>query len=352
MTVTLLRGNALDLPLADSSVDLVVTSPPYFGLRSYQDGGEHYNGQIGAEPTPAEFVDALIAATREMVRVTKPTGSIWVNLGDRYADKSLLGVPWRYALACIGTGEYPIGLAREMMWDVYSGNLSAEEAEAALNSWNTGLGLRLRSEVIWAKTDGLPEAVTDRPRRTHEHWFHFTAGEKCFANLDAVREPYEGTPQRRFSPRIKDRTAEGRPTPGWDVQWDTPRSGDNPLGKVPGSVWRYATSKLRAPEHLNVSHFAAFPVELPRRIVQGWAPEAGVVLDPFGGTGTTAMVAHVLGRHGVSVDMSADYCRLAAWRTTDRAQLAKARGVKRTAREVRRDAAAAEWDAFIAEQTG
>ena len=81
--ITILRANALALPLADSSVDLGVTSPPYFGLRSYQDGGEHYAGQIGSEATPAEFLDALIAATREMVRVLKPSGSIWVNLGDK-----------------------------------------------------------------------------------------------------------------------------------------------------------------------------------------------------------------------------------------------------------------------------
>ena len=80
----IIRADALDLPLADASVDLIVTSPPYFGLRSYQDGGEHYDGQIGDEATPAEFVDALIAATAEMVRVLKPHGSIWVNLGDKY----------------------------------------------------------------------------------------------------------------------------------------------------------------------------------------------------------------------------------------------------------------------------
>src|SRR5690606_25690640 len=90
-SVQIIRGNALDLPLADDSVDLVVTSPPYFGLRSYQDGGEHYSGQIGAEATPAEFVDALIAATREMVRCVKPSGSIWVNLGDKYASSSTPG---------------------------------------------------------------------------------------------------------------------------------------------------------------------------------------------------------------------------------------------------------------------
>ena len=85
MSISILRGNALALPIADESVNLVVTSPPYFGLRSYQDGGEHYAGQIGAEATPAEFVDALIAATREMMRVLKPSGSIWVNLGDKYS---------------------------------------------------------------------------------------------------------------------------------------------------------------------------------------------------------------------------------------------------------------------------
>ena len=83
MSITILRANALALPLADASVDIVVTSPPYFGLRSYQDGGKHYEGQIGSEATPTEFVDALIAATREMVRVLKPSGSIWVNLGDK-----------------------------------------------------------------------------------------------------------------------------------------------------------------------------------------------------------------------------------------------------------------------------
>ena len=81
----ILQGNALNLPIPTSSVDLICTSPPYFGLRSYQDAGVHYDGQIGSEPTPAEFLDALIAATREMVRVLKPSGSIFVNLGDKYA---------------------------------------------------------------------------------------------------------------------------------------------------------------------------------------------------------------------------------------------------------------------------
>ena len=88
MMPTLLRGDARELPMPDASVDLIVTSPPYFGLRSYQDGGEHYDGQLGAESSPREFVDALIECTREMARVLKPSGSIFVNLGDKYANRT------------------------------------------------------------------------------------------------------------------------------------------------------------------------------------------------------------------------------------------------------------------------
>lgn len=388
--VQIIRGNALALPLADDSVDLVVTSPPYFGLRSYQDGGEHYAGQIGDEPTPAEFVDALIAATAEMMRVVKPSGSIWVNLGDKYASgsgagpqsglqggvattrgngrgqtstfrpgvptKSLIGIPWRYALRCIDD-----------------------------------LGLILRANVIWSKPNGLPESVTDRVRRSHEDWFHFTLNPRYYSAVDELREP--SGPEKACGPGAMrgPRSIRERGTADPTM--------NNPLGKLPGSVWTVATEPLHVPDHLGIDHFAAFPTEWPRRIIQGWSPRGicvecgegrrpvmdvdrslvdvsrtarvmdgyavgtgrtnhgtggstlaneadkvrrtitgeacacpeptaptrpGVVLDPFGGTGTTALVAHALGRHGISNDMSADYCRLARWRTSDPKQQAKA----------------------------
>ena len=395
-SVQILRGNALALALADESVDLIVTSPPYFGLRSYQDGGEHYAGQIGDEPTPAEFVDALIAATAEMVRVLKPSGSIWVNLGDKYASggrtsydrtdingerggasrpqdgarpKSLLGIPWRYAIRCIDD-----------------------------------LGLILRAEVIWSKPNGLPESVTDRVRRSHETWFHFTKEPRYFSAVDEIREEHtttgrvsgKGSGQRLGSVMLAPQTLLD------DQQY-------NPLGKLPGSVWTIPTQPLTVPAHLGVDHFAAFPMEWPRRIILGWSPVGvctacgegrrpvsvrdpidprfqspptritgyacacpaptvereirefdhhsgemvtrvvevsdptwqpiapttpAVVLDPFGGTGTSALVASVLGRHGISVDMSADYCRLAEWRTTDPDQIARAMQVDKPARQV------------------
>ena len=392
--ITILRANALALPLADSSVDLVVTSPPYFGLRSYQDGGEHYEGQIGSEATPAEFVDALIAATREMVRVLKPSGSIWVNLGDKYASsgghgmgatsqratrtqyleqvgrserntsgvptKSLIGIPWRYAIRCIDE-----------------------------------LGLILRAEVIWSKPNGLPESVTDRVRRSHEQWFHFVKEPRYFSAVDEIREQTNPDNDAHAARYRESARTYGRAATDSHPRSDGNGNGiftPNPLGKLPGSVWTVATEPLRVPDHLGIDHFAAFPTEWPRRIIQGWSPREvctvcgegrrpvaeqdrtsrdalrpaygagnhgtggstlgprgvvahitgyacacpdttapatpGVVLDPFGGTGTTALVADVLGRHGITVDLSADYCRLAAWRTTDPKQRAKAARVE------------------------
>lgn len=288
-------------------------------MRSYTDGGEHYVGQVGGEATPAEFVDALLEVTRECVRVLKPSGSIWVNLGDKYVadnrgsggdvkrgqakyaprgplgyitggmrQKSLMGLPWRYALRCIDD-----------------------------------LGLILRAEVIWNKPNGLPESVTDRVRRSHETWFHFTKEPRYFSAVDEIREPYApaslGRYEYGFEASMKARNAsiEGGATA---------QAGPSSLGKLPGSVWTVPTAPLSVPAHLGVDHFAAFPPEFPRRIILAWAPEGGTVLDPFGGTGTTAMVARALGRTGISVDLSADYCRIGQWRTNDAAQRAKVRG--------------------------
>lgn len=303
----IINGNALNLPLSDSSVDLIVTSPPYFALRSYSDGGGHYKGQIGDEPTPNEFVEALLKATEEMMRVLRSSGSIFVNLGDTYIGtgdkgefvdpknpkgrngqavsknrkvagfkrKSLVGVPWRYALRCIDD-----------------------------------LGLILRAEIIWMKPNAMPSSVTDRVKRSHEQWFHFTKSPSYFSNTDAIREPYLSAPMKAQESKYIEygqSTNQALATQS-DLQ-------HNPLGKLPCSVWTIATEPLKVDPALGIDHFAAFPSEWPRRIILGWSPPDGVVLDPFSGTGTTAGVAKALGRTGIGVDMSADYCRLAEWRT-------------------------------------
>lgn len=264
-----LRADARRLPLPDGCVDLIVTSPPYFGLRSYTDGGAHYAGQIGSEATPAEWLASLVECTREWVRVLKPSGSIFVNLGDKFSTgnsgdrntgfnerwgrptgalvqersqrasapvkglppKSLLGLPWRYALACMDE-----------------------------------LGLILRRDIIWSKPNGLPESVTDRCRSSHEYVFHLVKQPRYYAAVDEIREPQAFT--------------------GGGDQYGTGSSGNghkhrafygakadyNPLGKLPGSVWSIPSQPLVVPAHLGVDHFAAFPLELPRRIIAGWSP--------------------------------------------------------------------------------
>src|SRR5262245_21448824 len=269
MTAIVLQGDARHLPLPDASVDLVVTSPPYFGLRSYTDGGEHYPGQLGSEATPAEYVAALVECTAEWVRVLKPSGSMFINLGDKYSDrghgpnrgngtgrgpqavhlaqtrgpmeKSLLGLPWRYALAATDQ-----------------------------------LGLILRSEIIWAKPNGLPESATDRVRRAHEQVFHLTKSPRYYAAVDEIREPH--------NPNTHARRRDGQPTPG-DIRVQSVRGvtggpthlssaleDRNPLGKLPGSVWPIPSAPLVVPPELGVDHFAAYPCALVRPLVLGWSP--------------------------------------------------------------------------------
>lgn len=388
----IIRADARNLPLPDASVDLIVTSPPYFALRSYTDGGEHYAGQIGSESTPAEYIAALLACTAEWVRVLKPSGSLLVNLGDKYAQdnersrnghsghlvganplrtgavysgprdngvprKSLMGLPWRYALGCIDQ-----------------------------------LGLILRAELIWSKPNGLPESVTDRVRRSHEQWFHFTRLPRYFAAVDEIREAYApGTAERYRSDYTQTSASRSGQTLNGVVRMDNGGpSSTNPLGKLPGSVWDIPSEPLTVPDHLGVDHFAAFPSEWPKRLILGWSPSGictvcgegrrpiviggrngdgskphkaaqrvssfdwaawkestphtisgyscacpsstapttpAIVLDPFGGTGTTALAASALGRIGISIDRSADYNRLAQWRTRDPGQRAKVLGV-------------------------
>lgn len=321
MTAVIVRADAAALPLADATVDLVVTSPPYWSLRAYTDGGGIYVGQLGAEATPAEYIANLLRCTREWVRVLKPTGSLWVNLGDKYnaynggrgqgtiqrnevrqspprghgldvkgtRPKSLLGLPWRYALGCIDQ-----------------------------------LGLILRAEVIWSKPNGLPESVTDRVRRSHEQWFHLTKEPRYYSAIDAIREEHApaGLARRALPYKVSDAQRAGR-NPVLNGEGFRPA---NPAGKVPGTVWNIPTQPLKVPAELGVSHHAAFPMEWPRRIILGWSRPSAVVVDPFGGTGTTALVASALGRVGISADLSADYCRIARWRTADPGQRAKAVG--------------------------
>jgi DNA modification methylase len=401
----ILRADARALPLADCSVDLIVTSPPYFGLRSYTDGGEHYDGQIGSEETPAEFTAALLACTREWMRVLKPTGSMFVDLGDSYYSGR--GAPGKTTVDAKNLGRTARRAGRspldrsDLGYPRKSLLLMPERYRIACLD---DLGLTVRAVMVWEKLNALPESVTDRVRRSHEDWVHLTMGPRYFASVDEIREPSDPRNLRPsdLAGRVSAKDAARRSSRLGAVGHPGVPLAFNPLGKLPGSVWAIASEPLKVPAELGVDHFAAFPMEWPRRLIRGWSPSGyctecdeprrptynrdfaiqddcspdtafkrdkhyagnnwrdkprgssmvsrageacacpaptaptrpAVVLDPFGGTGTTALVARAYGRIGISVDMSADYCRIARWRTTDPGEIAKALGVAKPPSEV------------------
>ncbi len=301
-SVTLLHGSAAAVlsAMPDASVDCVVTSPPYWGLRDYGGGAE----QIGLEETPADYVEALRAVFAECARVLKPTGTCWVNLGDSYYSgkgtphgvdlkqagrtfrrnggtaldgpsfgvprKSLVGIPWRVAFALQDDG-----------WII-------------------------RAENIWAKRNFMPEgSAHDRTTRAHEQVFMFTRSPRYFYDADAIREesdPEQEAHNQRYAKEYEAHTVKvpTRGQPG-NVNSVGIHSRPGKGGRNARSVWTISSTPSRH------EHYASFPVELPRRCIAAGCPEGGVVLDPFSGTGTTGEAARRLGRRYIGIDTHAPY---------------------------------------------
>jgi len=295
MTWEIIQADARSLPLDDASVDEIITSPPYWGLRSYRDGGEHYDGQFGSEPSPREFVDGLVGMIDgEWRRVLKPSGSLWLNLGDKYNNRSVTRSSSHQGGLFPDRKDDTIGTTwadltkqgRTRLTDP----ITREKSLLGL-PWRVALqlidaGWILRAAVVWNKT-GMPESVTDRVRTTdQEMFFHFTTEPHYYSAIDEIREP-------AASPDATDR--------------------------IPGSVWKINYEPPVIPDAVLANlglgkHHASFPTQLVHRPILGWSPPGGVILDPMCGTGTVPGVAHKLGRHGIGVDLSNDYCRLARWR--------------------------------------
>ena len=286
---TLYLGDALTAlqSLPDASINCCVTSPPYFGLRDYG-----VDGQLGSEPSPSEYVAALIAVFSEVRRVLADDGTLWLNLGDSYYSgkgsptqpdaknearrlprrvldqpgaewgrpKSLLGIPWRVAFALQDAG------------------------------WI------LRNDVIWAKPNGMPESVTDRLSTKHEHLFLFAKSRRYWFDLDPIREE-AATADRDGARRSYAHGSASSMNGGEHQVMSGPFAGLplNPKGRNPGDVWTIPTQPFTE------AHFAVFPA--------GCKP-GGVVLDPFSGSGTTGLAAAELGRRYVGIDLNRDYLEL------------------------------------------
>ena len=296
----LCQANASYLPIADNSVDCVVTSPPYWGLRDY---GLDEQG-IGLEPTLEEFCTNTVAVFREVWRVLKPTGTVWMNLGDSYRDKQLVGISWSVAFALQADGWY------------------------------------LRSDIIWSKPNPMPESVQDRPTKAHEYIFLLTKKSKYYYDADAIREPHTSDKVHstfRSSPRYLNNNSFNNSHEPSDITdgpeehegkyKDTDYGGsgsgfnghigsykaegqplNHPLGKNKRSVWEIPTHPY--PE----AHFATFPEKLAELCILAGSPEGGIVLDPFVGSGTTMVVAQKHRRKGIGIDLNKEYLDLAVKR--------------------------------------
>lgn len=305
-------------------LNCVVTSPPYYGLRDYS-----APGQIGLEDTPEQYVARLVVLFREVRRVLRDDGVLWLNLGDSYYNHS----PTRRS-------------SSEAFEDVYTGGKISEGTRRGLTSelplkmkdligipWRVAFALQadgwyLRSDIIWHKPNPMPESVTDRPTKAHEYVFLLTKSERYWYDADAIRVKATSTQNYREPTRGMGygiaKGANGR-SPDRD-------GGFNAAGGLRNrrSVWTVPT------EPKPFAHFAMFPQALIEPMILAGCPVGGVVYDPFMGSGTTALVAQRLGRHYVGTDLNREYVELARdrlrYRGDDRRMMReKAAGVEQIA---------------------
>jgi DNA modification methylase len=295
--------------LPEQSVQTCVTSPPYWGLRDY--GSE---GQLGLEPTPEEYVANMVEVFREVRRVLRDDGTLWLNLGDSYgvgslgrndADRNIggrggnkkgSGNPGRQGRVTLATG--------------------LKQKDLVGIPWMVAFALRadgwyLRSDIIWAKPNPMPESVTDRPTKAHEYLFLLSKSQRYFYDADAIREGWAD--ERNGNAGARGNYAEGAGRAG---------GGDRSLGLAPmvsgrnkRSVWTVTTQPFPG------AHFATFPPKLIEPCILAGSAEADVVLDPFAGSGTTGVVALRHDRDYTGIELNPEYAQMARERIYNDAPL-------------------------------
>lgn len=309
-TVTLYHGSALDVlaSLPDGSVNCIVTSPPYFGLRDYG-----VDGQIGMESSPAEYVENLVAVMADARRVLAEDGTCWLNLGDSYSSggrKAYSATTGMAAGRWLPTVRQPSKMPGK--------NLLGVPCRVALALQDDGW--ILRNDIVWAKPNAMPESVTDRLSSKHEHVFLLTKSRQYSFDLDAIREPLvylAGAPQLDWSRDSKEADIPGQSMkqhrstrPGKAGGTNLRPTGRQHLtpdtngGRNPGDVWTIPTQPFAE------SHFAVFPVEIPRRAIAAGCRPGGTVLDMFSGSGTTGLASAELGCRYIGIDLNRDYLDL------------------------------------------
>jgi DNA modification methylase len=306
----IMNGDALSvLKAMDSdSVDCCVTSPPYWQLRDYET-----DGQIGDEDTVEAYILNLIDVFSEIRRVLRQTGTVWVNMGDGYVGDSWGGsIPSYWGnntkthdarLASRRRPSNVIGLKRKNMIGMPWRIAFAMQ----------GSGWILRQDIIWHKPNPMPESVMDRCTKSHEYVFVFSKHQKYYFNADVLKEPVSGTAHKRGNGvNRKARLDAERDFNRKRSVCKEPRQNPSFSASVSELVpYRNARSVWTIPtQGRSDHHFASFPDELARRCILAGCPRGGVVLDPFVGRGTTAIVALRHQRSAIGIDINKTYCEM------------------------------------------
>lgn len=308
--------------LPADSFDCVVTSPPYWGLRDYG-----VDGQIGLEATLAEHLAVMVDVFEEVRRVLKPTGTVWLNYGDCYAT-----TPNGRSAADTKAAGNDDRTFRDKPFSTIGGVLKAKDLCMIPNRLAIALqeaGWYVRSEIIWHKPNPMPESIKDRPATSHEKLFLLTKSERYFYDPEAVRQPVTGGTHSRIAQNVAAQTGSQRANGGTRADRPMKAVVSSPKIQLPGSgvknnasfiaglgsgivpernlrnVWTIPTAAFAD------AHFATFPPALVEPCIKAGCPADGSVLDPFGGAGTTAMVAVALGRTATLIELNPEYATLA-----------------------------------------
>ena len=311
---TIINGNSLEVlkSLPDNSIDCCVTSPPYYALRDYG-----CDGQIGLEETPEKYIESLCDVFSEVRRVLTPEGTLWLNIGDSYngnkvgntevvknkkvsesndfhkklwggaKPKDLIGIPWMLAFALRSQGWY------------------------------------LRQDIIWQKPNPMPESVTDRCTKSHEYIFLLSKSQKYYFDYEAIQEEATSSDKPRvfgannqkgtlrndigrvYKPRTKNCQYDGQRPNSMHLAREAGMSDEIYPVRNKRDVWTVNTKPCKE------AHFATYPFELIKPCILAGCPEDGIVLDPFMGSGTTAIVARSLNRNYLGVELNPEYIKIA-----------------------------------------
>lgn len=295
--------------LEAGSVQCVVTSPPYYGLRDYG-----VSGQIGLEQTPQAYVDQMIAVFREVRRVLRDDGTVWLNLGDSYASNQSNNGGYSAKSTLAGFSN-PNTKGRQANDGTTPRKIyhSLKPKDLVGIPWRVAFALQaddwyLRQDIIWAKPNPMPESVTDRCTKSHEYLFLLAKSERYYYDAAAIAEPY--LHEYRVGPPSHGKeysVASGRNDGG---QHRTgAEMGDATGTRNKRSVWTVATHPY------SEAHFATFPPALIEPCILAGSRPGDVVLDPFFGSGTVGEVAQNLGRRWIGVELNPEYAKLQDKRT-------------------------------------